>query len=130
MKIIRGRAEGLASERRSSTFTGIVWADPVMATADGIMVNDVFFTPGARTFWHFHEGGQVLRINSGFGFVCCEGGEPQVVRAGDTVWTPPNERHWHGGSVDCCMQHTAISLGTTSWLQPVTDEEYGAAITR
>lgn len=130
MRVLRGKADGLPSERRSSTFTGEVWADPVMEATDGVTVNDVFFAPGARTFWHFHEGGQILRVNTGVGLVCNEGGVPQVLRAGDTVWTPPGERHWHGGSVDCCMQHTAISLGKTTWLDPVGDEEYGASAGR
>ena len=130
MRVVRGRADGSPSEQRSSTFTGVVWSDPVLPTTDGVTVNDVFFCPEARTFWHFHERGQILRVTSGIGLVCSQGGTPQLVRAGDTVWTPPAERHWHGGSIDCCMHHTAISLGTTSWLDPVTDEEYRAAVGR
>ena len=31
MKIIRGREAGTRSEQRTATFTGEVWADPVLA---------------------------------------------------------------------------------------------------
>jgi hypothetical protein len=48
----------------------------------------------------------------------------RVVRAGDTVWCPPGERHWHGAAPDSFMAHTAISLGTTSWEGPVDDSVY------
>ena len=54
------------------------------------------------------------------------------MRAGDTVWTPPGEEHWHGGTANNSMCHLALlealedSDGTT-WLGPVSDEEYGAA---
>lgn len=127
MIIVPGRAEGVPSEERGATFTGEVWAQPIMARTDDVTMNDVFFTPGARTNWHVHERGQVLRVNSGSGLVCAEGDTPQVVRTGDTVWAPPGERHWHGGSAEGFMQHTAISLGTTTWLEPVTDDDYAGA---
>ena len=51
-------------------------------------------------------------------------GEVRVLRAGDTVWCPPGERHWHGAAPDSYMVHTAISLGQTVWADPVADEEY------
>ena len=48
------------------------------------------------------------------------------------MWTPPGEEHWHGAGVDCMMSHLAMLEGTedgdgTSWLEPVTDEQYAAA---
>jgi quercetin dioxygenase-like cupin family protein len=48
------------------------------------------------------------------------------MRAGDTIWAPPGERHWHGGSPDSFVTHTAISLGVTDWSEAVTDEEFNA----
>jgi quercetin dioxygenase-like cupin family protein len=126
MEIVRGRAEDALAERRGPTFTGEVWADPVMATADGTTVNSVFFTPGARTFWHFHERGQLLRVTSGIGLVCSIGGRPQTIGVGDTVWVPAGERHWHGAMSGTCMCHLAVSLGVTTWEQEVTTEEYRA----
>jgi hypothetical protein len=54
------------------------------------------------------------------------------IRPGDTVWTRPDEQHWHGATVDCMMSHYALLEGTengdsTTWLEPVTDEQYEAA---
>src|SRR3954470_8165692 len=55
MKVFHGRTDGKPSELRTATFTGTVWGDPVMPASDGVMVGNVFFTPGARTHWHQHE---------------------------------------------------------------------------
>lgn len=126
MEIARGRGDRGDAQRRGATFTGEVWADPVLATADGTTVNSVFFTPGAHTFWHFHERGQLLHVTSGLGLVCSIGGRPQSIGVGDTVWVPAGERHWHGAMPGTCLCHLAVSHGVTTWEQAVTPEEYGA----
>jgi quercetin dioxygenase-like cupin family protein len=115
MIIARGRASGAPSARRSETFTGEVWLDPVLPPTDGVMVNAVVFTPRARTFWHRHEQGQLLVVTAGAGYVCAESGAPELVRAGDVVWAPPGERHWHGAGEDTYLSHVAVSLGKTLW---------------
>jgi quercetin dioxygenase-like cupin family protein len=51
MKVFHARTEGKPSELRSETFSGTVWADPVMPATDGVMINNVFFAPGER-HWH------------------------------------------------------------------------------
>jgi len=124
MKIIHGRAAGSSSERRSATFTGEVWADPILEPTEGVTINNVFFAPGSRTHWHRHEGGQLLMVTLGQGKVRAEAGEEHRIGAGDTVWISPGERHWHGAGEATCMAHVAISLGGHEWLEPVTDEEY------
>ena len=124
MKVIHGRAAGTESERRSATFTGDVWSDPVLAPTDGVTINNVFFAPGARTYWHTHEGGQILIVTSGQGKIRAESAEAHRIRPGDTVWISPGERHWHGAGESTCLAHVAISLGAHQWLEPVTDKEY------
>lgn len=124
MKVFHGRTAGARSEQRSSTFTGTVWADPVMPATDGVTINNVFFSPGARTHWHSHEHGQILQVTAGSGWVCVEGGEPQVIRSGDVVWIGAHERHWHGASPDSYMIHTATSIGKTEWLEEVAQRDY------
>ncbi|MFB9831899.1 cupin domain-containing protein [Actinoallomurus acaciae] len=125
MKIIRrGQAGDAPAERRTATFTGLVYADP-LGTGDGVTFASVFFAPGARTHWHWHEGGQLLHVLTGHGLICAEGGRPTPLRPGDLVWTPPGERHWHGGGPETVMAHLAVSLGTTNWLDAVSDDEYG-----
>jgi quercetin dioxygenase-like cupin family protein len=121
MKIVHGR-DGEPSEQRPATVSGQAWFDPVLPPADGVMITTVFFTPGARTYWHSHEKGQILQVLSGSGLICTAGEEPLAIGAGDTVWVPPGERHWHGAASDSFMSHTAISLGTTQWAEEVADE--------
>lgn len=119
MKHMPGRAEGARAEVRNGTFSGLVWGDPLMPKSDGVTMNTVYFSPGARTYWHSHEGGQVIHVASGEGFVAQRGEEPVRVRKGDTVWTPPGEVHWHGAGDDSFLVHVAVSLGETQWLEEV-----------
>ena len=49
MQVFHARSEGKPSELRSETFTGTVWADPIMPATDGVMIGNVFFAPGGRT---------------------------------------------------------------------------------
>jgi quercetin dioxygenase-like cupin family protein len=124
MRIIHGRPEGVGTEQRGATFTGTVWADPVLPATDGVSLNNVFFTPGARTFWHSHENGQILRVASGSGLICPRDGEIEELNAGDTVWAPPGEVHWHGATPTTAMLHLAISLGEATWLAEVSEADY------
>jgi quercetin dioxygenase-like cupin family protein len=91
-----------------------------------VAVTSVFFAPGARTHWHRHERGQVLHVTSGEGRVYSRGGSGGTIGAGDTVYIPAGEEHWHGAGATTYLVHLAVSLGKTEWLTPVTDEEYGA----
>ena len=126
MRISRGRAGG-PSEERGATFSGRVWADPVLEAQDRVGVNSVFFDPGARTYWHRHEVGQVLHVTSGEGWLQTRAGDCAPFTLGDTAHIPACEEHWHGACPDSYMSHLAISLGTNEWLDPVSDEDYAAA---
>jgi quercetin dioxygenase-like cupin family protein len=127
MKVFRGRA-GVPSEKRSATFSGVVYGDSIMPMTEKVQVGSVCFEPGARTFWHLHGQGQILQVTSGSGFVCKEGEEPQAIRTGDVVWIGANERHWHGASGDSYMVHTATSMGGTTWQEEVAEAVYRAAV--
>jgi quercetin dioxygenase-like cupin family protein len=115
--------------KTGSQFTGEVFAYLTMAANDGVTINTVNFTPCARTFWHSHENGQILIVLAGRGLIQADGSPPRIIRAGDTVWAPANERHWHGAAHDSFVTHTAISLGVTAWAEPVDDDEYRATPT-
>jgi quercetin dioxygenase-like cupin family protein len=127
MRINPGRERSLASQQRSDTFTGEVWGDPVLESTDGVLINSVFFAPRSRTYWHRHERGQVLYVTSGQGRIFDRGGEGGIIRAGDTIWIPPGEEHWHGADAETYLVHLAISLGKTEWLDEVTDGDYEVA---
>ena len=109
--------------KTGSQFTGDVYPYLTMATTDGITINTVNFTPCAWTYWHSHQQGQVLMVLAGLGLIQADGGPVFLMRAGDTVWAPPGERHWHGASTGSFVTHVAISLGVTSWGEPVSEDE-------
>ena len=89
----------------------------------------VSFEPGSRTAWHTHPLGQTLHVISGLGRVQTWGGPVQEIRAGDTVWFAPGEKHWHGAAPDIGMVHIAIQEALdgkhVTWMEYVTDEQYG-----
>jgi quercetin dioxygenase-like cupin family protein len=123
MKIVPAHDHDGKAVSRSGTFTGTVWGDPV-SDQDGVSMNTVHFTPGARTDWHTHPGGQALHVTSGAGWVASRGEQAQPIRSGDIVWASPGEEHWHGAGDDSFLTHLAVSLGTTDWRGKVTDEQY------
>ena len=101
---------------------------PVIATPDGVTINTVTFTPCARTYWHWHERGQLLIVLAGRGFVATREGDHRVLQASDIVWVPAGEQHWHGGSADTMLIHTAVSHGKTNWLEEVPETAYHAVV--
>jgi quercetin dioxygenase-like cupin family protein len=119
---------GKPSEQRGATFTGSVWADPVLPGEGGIMVTNVFFEPGARTHWHTHELAQVLQVLAGEGWVQSRDGTGSKLQAGDTVHIPAGEEHWHGAAPASYLLHLAVSVGATDWLDAVTDDDYASAM--
>jgi quercetin dioxygenase-like cupin family protein len=127
--VTHGRLAGKPSETRTATFTGTVHMDPVL-TAPSMMINNVIFTPGARTYWHVHPGGQLLLVTTGSGIVATRSGEVHVVGQGDVIWTEPGEEHWHGACADSLLVHAAVSHGTTEWHGEVGEGDYDAANNR
>ena len=117
----------------ADSFTGVVWQDPIIEAPAPARLRSgtVRFEPGARTHWHTHPLGQILSILSGIGRVQTWGGPVREVRAGDVVWIPPNEKHWHGASPTMLMVHVAMQEALdgkhVTWMEPVSDEQYKAA---
>lgn len=91
-------------------FTGTVWLDPINTAPHParLAVARVTFEPGARTAWHSHPLGQTLYVISGIGRVQKEGEAVREIKAGDTVWIPPGEKHWHGAAPANGMCHLAM----------------------
>jgi quercetin dioxygenase-like cupin family protein len=112
-------------------FVGDVWVDRIASGSppSRIRVNVVRFAPGSRNAWHAHTLGQTLHVTEGVGRVQARGGELLEIRAGDTVYTPPREWHWHGAAPDHFMTHLAMweaaDTGPESeWGDHVSDEDY------
>lgn len=120
-----------ASRRQPADwFTGTVWQDPIIEAPAPARIRSVrvSFEPGARTAWHTHPLGQTLYVVSGLGRVQAWDGPVREIRAGDVVWIPPGEKHWHGASPTAAMVHVAIQEAqdgkAVEWLEHVTDEQY------
>ena len=69
-----------------------------------------------------------MHVVSGIGLVGLRNEQPQVIKAGDTVWIPPGEEHWHGATASNSMTHIAIQEAqngrVAEWLEKVSDEDY------
>lgn len=77
----------------------------------------VRFDPGARNYWHSHEGGQLLYVIDGTGWVQARGAAAQRIRVGDLVRVDPNEEHWHGAGPGGPLAHIVVNVGETRWLE-------------
>ena len=111
-------------------FTGDVYLNPLHTGEDPsrLVAALVHFTPGARTNWHSHPLGQTLHCTVGEGIVATRDGNVILMRAGDTVHTPPGEEHWHGATSGNLMCHLAMvelhDGESATWLEPVSDTAY------
>ena len=113
-------------------FTGNVRVDPLVEASEPARVRaaSVTFEPGARSAWHTHPLGQALVVTSGCGYVQSWGSPVRVIRPGDVVWCPPDEKHWHGAAANTAVTHIAIQEAlngkVVEWMEKVTDEQYAA----
>src|SRR6476646_2496018 len=111
-------------------FTGNVRVDPLFNAPDPSRTSGAYvtFEPCSRSNWHTHPLGQTLIVMSGCGLVQSWGGPVKLIRPGDVVWCPPDEKHWHGALRDTAMTHIAIQEAidgkVVDWLEPVTDAQY------
>ena len=116
------------------TFTGDVWLDPIYRGEEPSRARAslVRFSPAARTAWHSHGRGQMLYVTEGAGRMQARGHKVVEIHAGDLIYTPPDEEHWHGASPSHLLVHLSITESTgepgrpdTEWGEKVTDAEYG-----
>ena len=124
MELFQDRKVAYQSANPES-FTGQVTVGLVMDGSPDSRVYRVEFGPGSRTYWHTHEGVQLLLVEKGKGWVQKQGEALVQIRPGDVVHVAPGEKHWHGASREEEMIHWAVNSGIrTEWLEEVTDEEY------
>lgn len=107
-----GTGEGV--EQASDAFVSEATRNDVFSEqVDGVSVslNEITFEPGQRTKYHTHTHGQILYVTDGEGLVGTEN-ERVEVAAGDAVFFPPGENHWHGAKPDTSMTHLSITVLT------------------
>jgi quercetin dioxygenase-like cupin family protein len=118
----------------AENFTGTVWQDPIISAPAParVVINRVGFEPGARTAWHTHPFGQTLYVISGVGRFQTQGQPVREIKAGDVIWIPPGEKHWHGGAPTTGMVHIATQEAqdgkTANWMEHVSDADYNAMV--
>jgi quercetin dioxygenase-like cupin family protein len=132
------RPAGSTPSRRvpADWFTGTVWQDPIIEAPEPARLRAarVTFEAGARTAWHTHPLGQTLYVVSGVGRAQTWGGAVREIHAGDVIWFPPGEKHWHGAAPTTAMVHVAMQEAldgrAVDLMEQVTQEQYTAAATR
>jgi quercetin dioxygenase-like cupin family protein len=124
MEIARA-AEGTYEHGDDGRFTGEVWLRGTITAEDGTNIGIVHFSPGARTHWHRHPGGQFLYGVSGRGRVRTRDERGHVLEPGDVIHVGPDEWHFHGGTAETPMIHVAVNGGgAPEWGDPVADDEF------
>lgn len=123
---------GAAMAGPATNFTGKVRVRPIVdATRLGrTSLGEVTFSPGARSNWHTHPGGQALYVLDGCGWTQREGGPITKICKGDTAYVPAGVKHWHGATAASRMTHLAVTevIGgkNVTWMEPVSDQQYAA----
>jgi quercetin dioxygenase-like cupin family protein len=104
----------------TANFTGTV------RSLDASDVRSVRFQyeAGARSYWHSHEGAQVLLLEEGRGRAQVQGQAMQELVPGRPVFLPAGVPHWHGAAPDGGLTQIAVNVGAATFTRPVTDEEY------
>lgn len=87
-----------------------LWIERVLdSMVDGeLTAMRVIYEPGGRTNWHSHPRGQLLIVESGVCVVETKAGAQKMVEAGEFVWIPPGELHWHGATDELPMSYVSI----------------------
>jgi len=88
------------------------------------------YDAGARSFWHVHDGAQVLILESGRGRVQERGGPVRELVPDQPVFLAAGTPHWHGAAPDEGLTQIAVNVGGVKWMDPVSDEEYRATPSR
>jgi quercetin dioxygenase-like cupin family protein len=83
------------------------------------------FEPGARSFWHSHDKGQLIFVEEGRARTQKRGQSLRELGPGDSDYTGPNVIHWHGAAPSTHLIQVAVGFGgSTKWMEEVTDAQY------
>ena len=88
------------------------------------------YDAGARSYWHTHDGIQILLLEQGRGRMQVQGQRVQELVPGQPVLLAAGLAHWHGAATDQGLTQIAVNVGGVTWGKPVTDQEYLADMKR
>lgn len=88
------------------------------------------YDAGARSYWHVHDGAQILLLEQGRGRMQVQGQPAQELVAGQPMVLPGGVAHWHGAAPDQGLTQISVSVGGVKWMQAVMEQEYLAALKR
>jgi len=101
----------------SDLFTGTaVTKQTLVPDSNEYEINNVNFGRGVRLKFHSHDSEQVLIVTAGMGIVATEQ-EETVVTAGDVIFIPKGEKHWHGATSDSEFSHIFLYKKGTKYTQ-------------
>lgn len=107
--------------------TGVYTQKPVPEIViNGQPAPGAIWSPGMRSYWHCHVGGQIMMIFDGVGRVQQRGQRIRTLHKGDTEYAGPGVEHWHGAAPDASAQffQTSIGVTTTLWMEEVGNDDY------
>lgn len=83
------------------------------------------FEPGARTYWHSHDRGQLLYVEQGRMRAQKRGAPMREYAAGESDYTGPDVVHWHGAAPDGPLVQINVGFsGEAKWFEAVSDQQY------
>jgi quercetin dioxygenase-like cupin family protein len=89
------------------------------------------FEPGARTYWHSHDRGQLLLVEQGRMRVQKRGQPMKELGVGESDYTAPEVVHWHGAGPDQPLVQINVGFGGgAKWFEEVTADEYNGKTNR
>ena len=93
-------------------------SDDIGCKSDSIHLHVLNFAKGARTKFHTHNQEQMIIGYTGIGIQATEEGM-SVVKAGDVIYFPAGEKHWHGASNESDFTQLSIFSGgrETHWIE-------------
>ena len=118
----------LLAGQQSSTAaaqSNFVGGTPSRPDASDIRALRLRFEPGSRSNWHSHGNWQIIAAEAGRGRTQVRGEALQEVLPGEPpVFAGPGVVHWHGAAPDEHVVQLTFVSGQTSWLEPVSDDDY------
>ena len=102
------------SEVRKESFDNPIFTGPevtrqvLLPESKEFGVQMINFGQGIRNKFHTHDSEQILIVTSGKGIIATED-EMKEITAGDVVFIPAHQKHWHGATEDSEFSHIFVT---------------------